>query len=107
MKRLFIKSKESNPARISVRCYGKDIILIYRLTFVNAADDEKNIGDGKVFSLTVTKICCGGERREVTHLHDISRRADDALRIFELVSRGLVTPCSAAEIVADIIGIYL
>ena len=81
------------------RPYG-DTILLYRLF------TEGHRGSG-VYSLSVTKIENGGERREVCTIRDIARDPYDAAKIFYLVSRGLVTPATAHEIVSDIISVYL
>ncbi|MBE6588175.1 MAG: hypothetical protein E7647_07170 [Ruminococcaceae bacterium] len=99
------KNNRERTVRISVKHPAADMILIYRLTEKKAEGEEMSIGDGVVLSLTVTKIYCKGEKREVCHLPDVSRRLDEAERIFETVSRALVTPCNALEIVGDIIGI--
>lgn len=82
------------------RPYG-DTVLLYRLFC------ERRVRSSRIYSLTVTKIDCKGQRREVCCIRDISRDPYDAARIFYIVSRGLVTPMNAREIVSDIIGIYL
>ena len=87
--------------RLVVKRPYNDVILLYRLFC-----DRYSRGS-RVYSLTVTKIDCKGQRREVCCIRDIARDPYDAARIFYIVSRGLVTPMNAREIVSDIIGIYL
>jgi len=82
------------------RPYG-DTILLYRLF------SERHCHRRSVYCLSVTKIENGGERREVCTIRDIARDPYDAAKIFYLVSRGLVTPATAHEIVSDIISVYL
>ena len=89
--------------RVRMRHYANDIILLYRLT-EKIITDPACIAGSAVYSLTVVKVDCGGERREVKVLEDISRNREEAYRIFDIVNRGLVTPCTAAEVVGDIIG---
>lgn len=87
--------------RMTVKRACGDIILLYRLC--REAVTEENGHRADVFSLSVTKVDCGGTRREVQHLTDIARTRGEADRIFELVSRGLVTPCTVYEIVSELI----
>ena len=107
MRKLFTKSKTPRSVRTVIKHYGGDILLIYRMMTEKASREEADIGDGIIYSISVTKISFKGEKREIAVIHDISRRAIDAKRIFDMTSRGLVTPSSAAEIISDIIGIYL
>ena len=77
------------------------MILVYRLT-------EKPVKcrySQNVYSLSVTQISGGGRERETVYLEDIARNEEDALYVFDAVSRGAVTPCTAAETVSDLIGI--
>ena len=90
--------------RVAVKRYVGDIILLYRLTEERIVCLRGGYGD-EYYSLSVTKIDCRGQRREVKHLCDISRDRAEAERIFRTVSRALVTPCTVAEIVGDMIGI--
>ncbi len=90
--------------KVAVKRYVGDIILLYRLTEERIIFMRGGYGD-EFYSLSVTKIDCGGRRREVKHLRDISRDRAEAEMIFKIVSRALVTPCTAAEIVGDLIGI--
>ncbi len=88
--------------RATMKRVGADAILLYRLTEEPVPGESRK---GKSYSLTVTKIDHGGDRRQVEHLHDISRSRGEALRIYTLVSRGTVFPSTAAEIVSDLISI--
>ncbi|MBQ4066883.1 MAG: hypothetical protein IJD22_04465 [Clostridia bacterium] len=97
----FKRGKSSRLRRVSLKHCAADMLLIYRLT-----EEKSSDGYGPVFSLTVTKIQGGGHKKESVHLQDISRNSSEALRIFATVSRALVTPMCAAEIVSDIIGAY-
>lgn len=90
--------------KVAVKRYVGDIILLYRLTEERTVCLRGGYGD-EFYSLSVTKIDCGGERREIKHLRDISRDRAEAERIFKIVSRALVTPCTVAEIVSDLIGV--
>ena len=100
MKRTSAKKLTARQRRVSLRYAGGDMILIYRLT-----RKDFKCGHAFLYSLTVTQIGCGGEKRETVTLSDISRNEQEALYIFDTVSRGAVTPCTAAEIVSDLIGI--
>jgi len=52
--------------------------------------------------LPCSKIDCGGRRREVSRVYDISRSEAEALRLFRLISRGRVTPCCLHEMVEEL-----
>ncbi len=99
---LLKKSKrEPYVTRLSIKHLAGDIILLYRLT-------EEKLPYGSclhntVFSISVTKIDCGGRRREVSRVYDISRNEAEALKIFRLISRGRVTPCCLHELMEDIL----
>lgn len=90
--------------KVAVKRYVGDVILLYRLTEERTFYLRGGYGD-EFYSLSVTKIDCGGNRREVKHLRDITRDRAEAERIFKTVSRALVTPCTFCEIVSDLIGI--
>lgn len=87
--------------RMAIKRAGTDIILLYRLTKECAADGLSPY----VYSVTVTKVDCGGSSREVRRVNDISRSLAEANRIFTLISRGCVTPCCAAEVIGDLLSI--
>ena len=87
--------------RLIVKRPYTDTLLLYRLFCEGRRLSQR------VYSITVTKIDCRGQQREVCCIRDIARDPYDAARIFYIVSRGLVTPMNAREIVSDIIGIYL
>ena len=89
--------------RTAMKRAAGDIILLYRLT-------EEAAGPGgfpgeAMYSLSVTKVDCGGTRREVRCLPDITRSRAEAERIFDLISRGMVTPCTLDEVVSDLYAI--
>lgn len=104
MKRTLTKSRNPKMKKIAVKHMSRDTILLYRLFEEPAQDQEKSIGDGTVFSLSVTKVYSMGAEKDVVHLRDISRRRADAVKIFKTVSRACVTPTVAEEIVSDLIG---
>lgn len=92
-----------NVIRLCMKRVGADAVLLYRLI-------EEPIPGSRarrcyMYSLTVTKIDRAGERRQVEHLKDVTRSRSEALRIYTLISHGLVFPESAAEIVSDLISI--
>ena len=91
--------------RVSLKYPDIDIILIYRLYESPPKENPESDVTQSVFSLTVTKISCRDEEKESVSLHDIARNEKDALYIFDKLSRCTVTPCTAAEIVSDLIGI--
>lgn len=94
-------ANRSRVIRIAVKRADEDIILLYRLTRDGAPDRLSPF----MYSLTVTKVDCGGERRDVRHISDISRNLAEADRIFRLISCGCVTPCCALEVIGDLISI--
>lgn len=99
----FFKTIKREPyvTRLSIKHLAGDIILLYRLT-----EEKLSYGSSlysTVFSISVTKIDCGGRRREVSRVCDISRNEAEALKIFRLISRGRVTPCCLHEIMEDIL----
>ena len=87
--------------RMAIKRAGTDIILMYRLTKESASDGLSPY----IYSVTVTKVDCGGSCREMRRVNDISRCLAEANRIFTLISRGCVTPCCAAEVIADLLSI--
>ena len=101
MRILSYNRRKSRQRRVTLRYGGSDMILIYRLT----GEPAKCRCSQTAYSLTITQIYCRGEKREFIQLDDISRSEDEALYIFDMVSRGAVTPCTASEIVSDLIGI--
>lgn len=80
-----------------------DIILIYRLT-EQPLPPNRFRHEG-IYTLTVTKISGGGKDREVCNLPDVTRSRREAEHIFDLISRGLVTPCTLEEIIEDFMAI--
>lgn len=100
MARHSAKERAIRQRRVSLKHAGGDMILIYRLT-----EESFPCRRQSIYSLSVTQICSGGEKRECVVLSDISRSRDDADYIFDMISRGAVTPLTAAEIVSDLIGI--
>lgn len=89
--------------RATMKRVGADTVLLYRL--MENPVPGRTSGLRFMYSLTVTKIDRGGERRQVEYLRDITRSREEALNIFTLVSRGRVFPDNAAEIVSDLISI--
>lgn len=96
------RKKEKSVKRLSIKRLEGDIILLYRLI-----EDRLNCKStlfGSVYSISVTKIDCGGKRREVKRVYDVTRNETEAERIFSMVSRGRVTPCCLLETIEDLIG---
>ena len=95
------EKREPDTKKLSIKRLSGDIILLYRL--IEEKTDNMPPEFSTVYSLSVTKIDCGGGRREIGRAYDISRNERDALRIFRLISRGKVTPCCLHEIIEEII----
>ncbi len=98
-----IRTRKREPyiTKLSIKHLTGDIILLYRLTEEKLPCGSMNFGT--VYSISVTKIDCGGRRREVSRVYDVSRNETEAMRIFRLVSRGRVTPCCLHETIEDYI----
>lgn len=90
--------------RVRLRHLSGDILILYKLEEEKVCANQ-GLHYDITYSITVTKIDCGGSRREVERLFDVTRDEEEALRIFDIISRCLVTPCTAGEIVSDLIGI--
>ena len=88
--------------RTSIKRAAGDIILLYRLTQEPQHDNHTSNTQSSQYSLTVTKVDCGGTRREVRRLPDLTRNRTEAEQIYELLSRGLVTPCTLDEVIDDL-----
>ena len=92
-------AKFQRTVRITVKRDEGDIILLYRLS---EEEDSTFPAFSTAYALTVTKIDCGGRRREIKYISDISRSRSEAERIFNLISRGKVTPMCLEEVLDDI-----
>ena len=57
---------------------------------------------GQVWSMAVIKLLCDGET-ESSFIYDIARDAASANRIAELFCRHTVTPCTAGEVMEDLL----
>ena len=88
--------------RTSIKRAAGDIILLYRLTQEPLDSGPASKPQQSKYSLTVTKVDCGGTRREVRCLPDLTRSRTEAEQIYELLSRGLVTPCTLDEVIDDL-----
>lgn len=97
------QKREPDTKRLSIKRLSGDIILLYRLTEEKTDFDDPRFAT--VYSLSVTKIDCGGRRREMGRAYDISRSEKEALRIFRLISRARVTPMCLGEILEEIISV--
>ncbi len=95
------EKREPDTKRLSIKRLNGDTLLLYRLTVEKDACCQ--VEYRTVYSLSVTKIDCGGKHREVGRAYDISRNEKEAYRIFNLISRGRVTPCCLGEIVEELI----
>lgn len=92
-------AKFQRTVKITVKRDEGDIILLYRLS---EEEDRTFPALSVAYALTVTKIDCGGRRREIKYISDISRNRSEAERIFNLVSRGRVTPMCLEEVLDEI-----
>lgn len=88
--------------RTSIKRAAGDIILLYRLTQEPIHGEHASQPQQSQYTLTVTKVDCGGTRREVRHLPDLTRNRTEAEQIYELLSKGLVTPCTLDEVIDDL-----
>lgn len=96
-----LKKKEISVKRLSIKHLEGDVILLYRL--IEDKLPYKSALFGSVYSISVTKIDCGGKKREVRRVYDVTRCETEAERIFSLISRGRVTPCCLLETIEDLI----
>lgn len=92
-------ARYQKTVKITVKRDSDDIILLYRLS-----EEKDNLypNFNCAYSITVTKIDCGGKRREIKHISDISRNIAEAERIFKLISRGRVTPMCLEEVLDEL-----
>ena len=97
------KGKLQGVIRMSIKRAAGDIILLYRLTEEPLPPNQFH--HTAKYSLTVTKVDAGGTRREVRNLPDLTRSRAEAERIFDLISRGLVTPYTLDEVIDDLFAI--
>lgn len=92
-------ARYQKTVKITVKREDNDIILLYRLT----EEEDNNFPEYRIaYSITVTKIDCGGKRREIKYISDIARHKSEAQRIFSLISRGRVTPMCLEEVLEEI-----
>lgn len=101
----FARKGKPRTVKISVKWMGRDVFLLYRLYREPASEDERDICDGNVYSISVEMIDMGGQRVCAEEAYDVSRSKDEARQIFRTLCRGLVTPDTALEIISDIISI--
>ena len=94
------KAHRRRKRRLVIKRPVGDTLLLYRLF----CEERKG---RRFYSISVTKADCGGTRRETKLLRDVTSKREDAYRIFDAVSRGLVTPMCADETVADLLEHYL
>ncbi len=92
-------AKLQRTVRITVKRDEGDIILLYRLS---EEEDRSFPAFSTAYAITVTKIDCGGRRREIKYISDISRNRSEAERIFSMISRGRVTPMCLEEVLDEI-----
>lgn len=97
------RKREPLVTKLSIKHLSGDIILLYRLTEEKLPCHSSHFGT--VYSISVTKIDCGGRRREVSRAYDVSRNEMEAMRLFRLISRGRVTPCCLHETIEDYISL--
>lgn len=89
----------NSPLRFCVKRLDNRFLLLYRLCSETANDNSiyKN-----AFFISVTKIPIAGGIREVCTVRDVTRLEDEALRIYDIVTRGRVTPCVLREVLSDL-----
>jgi len=104
VKNIFRQRRAVRLRRVSLKHSINDIILVYRLVSERRVSVSQGIKAEEIYSMSITKISDGGKAREVKYLRDITRNEEVAKQLFKKVSRGCVTPCTAEEIVADLIG---
>jgi len=106
MKRIQKRGDSRRMKRFAMKHMARDVFLLYRLFEEPACSAEISIGDGRVYSLSVTKISEGGRGRTIRYIHDIARTRTEADHIFSVLSRACVPPETAEEITGDLIGFY-
>lgn len=100
-----MKNKNKNNQRDRtvkrvVKRYIGDIILIYRLF-------ETKEEETYIYSLEIVKVSLGGTSIEKKYFYDISRSRKEGEQVFNTFSRALVPPCTASEILGDILGAFI
>ena len=100
MTQTLFKRNQQEVIRKKTKRSAGDILLLYHLTEVPLPPNKFH--HTAKYSLNITKVDCGGTRKEECNLPDISRNQEEAVHIFDIISRGLVTPCSAPDVISDL-----
>ncbi len=83
---------------LSVKRPTNDILLVYRL--LRTIDNSGKNRHGFIYSISLVMID-ESNRREEEYIYDISRKGEEAKRIFRLLSENTVTPCAVYEVIDD------
>ncbi|MCI8472398.1 MAG: hypothetical protein HFE65_04775 [Clostridiales bacterium] len=86
--------------RTTTKRVAGDIILLYHLTEDPLPPNQ--FSHTAKYSLNITKVDCGGTRKEECHLPDITRNHAEAEQIFDIISKGMVTPCTVHDVISDL-----
>ena len=86
--------------RTTTKRVAGDIILLYHLTEDPLPPNQ--FSHTAKYSLNITKVDCGGTRNEECHLPDITRNHAEAEQIFDIISKGMVTPCTVHDVISDL-----
>jgi len=100
MTQTLLKNQQQGIIRPTTKRVAGDIILLYHLTEDPLPPNPFN--HTAKYSLNIAKIDCGGARKEECHLPDITRNHAEAEQIFDIISRGMVTPCAVHDVVSDL-----
>ncbi len=86
--------------RTTTKRVAGDIILLYHLTEDPLPPNQ--FSHTAKYSLNITKVDCGGTRKEECHLPDITRNHAEAEQIFDIISKGMVTPGTVHDVISDL-----
>ncbi len=100
MTQTLLKNEQQGIIRTTTKRVAGDIILLYHLTEDPLPPNQ--FSHTAKYSLNITKVDCGGTRKEECHLPDITRNHAEAEQIFDIISRGMVTPCAAHDVISDL-----
>lgn len=93
-------NQQQGIIRTTIKRVAGDIVLLYHLTEDPLPPNQFN--QTAKYSLNITKIDYGGTRKEECHLPDITRNYAEAEQIFDIISKGMVTPCAVHDVISDL-----